>query len=195
MRLAQPVRRPVEAIGAGEQLLALLKLRVGVGIVGIAAAEELAAVVGVCLELALGCVEVLLKVAEARVGFGLEVGRDVGLLEAHLPNLPNRQYSRLAVKRSIHYSGIQAPTYQLFGLLQRSLCFADGSFPGFARRFFDLVQLLVQVGLYQLQFCFIATEALGACVRIDEVRHVAITGRQSLMCFAVISQWRLCAVR
>jgi hypothetical protein len=94
LRLSQPVRRPIQAISARKQLLALLELGICVGVVRVARAKELAAIVGVRLELALGRVEVLLEVAEARVELGLEVGGDVGLFEAHLANLCHNQHCR-----------------------------------------------------------------------------------------------------
>lgn len=88
LRLAQAARGPVEAVGAREELLSLLELGVGaLGVVRIAVAKELAAVVCVRLELALGGVDIVLEVAEAGVVLGLEVGGDVGLLEAHLAHL------------------------------------------------------------------------------------------------------------
>jgi hypothetical protein len=95
LRLTQPARGPVEAVGAGQQLLALLELRICVGIVRVSRAKQLAAVVGVRLELALGRVEVLLEVAEARIEFGLQVGGNIGLFQAHLANLLYRQYARV----------------------------------------------------------------------------------------------------
>jgi hypothetical protein len=66
-----------------------------------------------------------------------------------------------------------APTHQLFGLLQRPFCFADGRLAGLARRLLDLLELLVEVRLHQLQLGFVAAEALSAGIRVDEARHVA----------------------
>jgi hypothetical protein len=57
------------------------------GVIGVAAAEELAAVGRVGFEFALGGVQVVLEVAKARVVFALEVCGDVGLFEAHLADL------------------------------------------------------------------------------------------------------------
>lgn len=66
---------------------------------------------------------------------------------------------------------IQAPTHQLLCLLQRALRLADGRFPRLAGRLPDVLQLLVEVGLHQLQLRLVAAKALGARLCVDEVRH------------------------
>lgn len=78
LALAQPPGTAVQPVGAGEELLALLELRVALlWVVGVAGAEELGFVVGVLLQLALGGVEVGFEVAEARVVFAFEGYGDV----------------------------------------------------------------------------------------------------------------------
>lgn len=78
LALPQPVARPVQAICAREELLTLLELGVtAIGAVGVAVAKELGAVRGVCLQLTLAGIEVVLKVAKARVVLGLEIGGNV----------------------------------------------------------------------------------------------------------------------
>ncbi|TQW06607.1 hypothetical protein IF2G_06029 [Cordyceps javanica] len=76
----------VEAVGAGEQLLALLEVDVGGagGVVGVAGAEEGGAVRGEVGELAAAAVDVGLVVAEALVDLAAGRRGDVGLFEAHL---------------------------------------------------------------------------------------------------------------
>jgi hypothetical protein len=69
------------------------------------------------------------------------------------------------------HARIETPTYQLLGLFQRPFCFTDGGLAGLAGRFLDLLQLLVEVGLHQLQLGLVAAEALGASFRVDEVGH------------------------
>lgn len=66
---------------------------------------------------------------------------------------------------------LQAPTHQFLGLLERPLSPADGGFPWLSSRLFDLLYLLAKVGLHQLQFGFVAAEALGTSVGVDEVGH------------------------
>lgn len=87
---AQALGAAVEAVGAGEQLLALLELQVrgaGVGVVGVAGAEEGGAVVGEGAQLALVAVHVGFEVAEALVYLGARGGGDVLLFETHLSEL------------------------------------------------------------------------------------------------------------
>lgn len=62
-------------------------------------------------------------------------------------------------------------TYQLFGLLKRSLRPTDGCFTWLSRGLLDLLKLLAEVGLDQLQLGFITTKALGASIGVDEVGH------------------------
>lgn len=66
---------------------------------------------------------------------------------------------------------VQAPTHQLFGFLQRTLCPANCGFPRLSGRLFDLLYLLAEVGLHQLELGFVTAEALGACICVDEVGH------------------------
>lgn len=87
---AQALGGAVQAVGAGEQLLALLELAVGrarVGVVRVARPEQGGAVVGEAAELPLRLVDVRLEVAQPRVD-PVPVGRgDVLLLQAHLAEL------------------------------------------------------------------------------------------------------------
>jgi len=87
LRRGESPGRPLQPIGACEQLLTLLELGICVGIIGVAVAEEFTAVVGVGFEFSLGAVEVVFEVAEARVVLGFEVCGEVGLFETHLANL------------------------------------------------------------------------------------------------------------
>jgi hypothetical protein len=66
---------------------------------------------------------------------------------------------------------VWATTHQLLGFFQRALCSADGGFPGLSACLFDLLYLLAEIGLHQLQLGFIAAEALGACICVDEIGH------------------------
>jgi hypothetical protein len=68
----------------------------------------------------------------------------------------------------------RATTYQLVGLLQRPLCFANGRLARLARRLFDLLELLGEICLHQLQLGLVAAKAFGAGIRVDEVRHAAV---------------------
>lgn len=87
LRVAQPLRAAIEALSAGEELLALLELVVGGGGVGVAVPEQGFAVVGEGFEFAFGAVDVGFEVAEALVDFGARDGGDVGSFDAHLIEL------------------------------------------------------------------------------------------------------------
>jgi hypothetical protein len=54
-----------------------------------------------------------------------------------------------------------------------------------------LLQLLVEVGLYQLQLGFIATKALRAGIRIHEVGHIAMAPMRQADCDALSNNFSL----
>lgn len=64
-------------------------------------------------------------------------------------------------------------TYQLVGLLEGPLRLRDGRLARLARQLGDLVELLLQVGLHDLELCLVRGEELGAGVGVERVRHVA----------------------
>lgn len=62
--------------------------------------------------------------------------------------------------------------YQFLGLLERSLGLVDGCFPRLAVQLGDLVELLCQVGLYELELGLVAAKQLRAGIGVEGVRHL-----------------------
>jgi hypothetical protein len=62
-------------------------------------------------------------------------------------------------------------THQFCRFVEYLLCIGDRGFPLLAACFGDLVQLLVQVGLHQLQLVLVAGEHLRAGVCVHGVCH------------------------
>lgn len=63
-------------------------------------------------------------------------------------------------------------SYQFCRLIEDLLCSSNGCLALLAARFRDLVELLVQVGLDQLQLALIAGKHLRARVSVKRVRHL-----------------------
>jgi hypothetical protein len=89
LAVSQPLRRSIKPIGAGKQLLTLLKLYI-TRIVRIARAKESRSVGGERSKLALCGINIGLVVAEALVDLGTGCGGDILLLEAHLIELEGK---------------------------------------------------------------------------------------------------------
>lgn len=182
LAVADALGGAVEAVGGREELLALREVDVGgvgrgVLFVGVAAREEGGAVGREGGQAGAGRCDCVLVGAEAGVYLWAGGGGDVLFFEAHLAEL----FVPLLVSggRREGERG-EGGMYQLVGLLEGALGSGDGGLARLARQLGDLVELLLEVGLDDLELALVRGEELGAGVGVEGVGHlVGVRGHGS----------------